>query len=214
MIPPPVEAIGFAGRSAATGTLASDSPLVRPEDAVLHRSTTIRDLLFRDGDTSVYAVLDGAAIPDLQARLAAASEESECLYRGALGPDLLATAPYLVKLRAEGNIARWLCDEGWGKSWGIYAVTTIGFEALRRHFRGFLRVRDHTGKVLYFRYYDPRVMRLYLPTCNSAEIATVFGGIARFVCEDELATRAIEFPRHRSRILPRVVSLATTAAVA
>jgi hypothetical protein len=124
-----------------------------------------------------------------------------------LGADLLATAPYLVKLRADGDIAKWLWGEGWGKNWGIYVVTTTGFEALRRHLRGFLRVRDYTGKVLYFRYYDPRVLRIYLPTCNGGEIATVFGDIARYVCEDEHLLQAIEYPRHRTHITPRVVSL-------
>ena len=171
------------------------------------RINAIRDLLFRDSDLSVYAVLDGARIPELPARLAAAREESACLYRGQLEEDLLTTAPYLVKLRAEGDVAKWLWSEGWGKSWGIYLVTTTGFEALRRHFRGFLRVRDYTGKVLYFRYYDPRVLRIYLPTCNGAEITTVYGNIERFVCEDEHAQQAIEYPHHRTHITPRVVSL-------
>lgn len=195
--------------ASSTGPEVDPAPIGEPASG---RINAIRDLLFRDSDMSVYAVLDGAMIPELPARLAVAREESACLYRGQLGADLLATAPYLVKLRADGDIAKWLWNEGWGKSWGIYLVTTTGFEALRRHFRGFLRVRDYTGKVLYFRYYDPRVLRTYLPTCNSGEIAIVYGDIARFVCEDEQLLQAIEYPRHRTHVTPRVVSLNSQSA--
>jgi hypothetical protein len=203
MSPPSVDTAvppspGVASSGADAGAADGPSP---------GRNDALRDLLFRDSDLSVYAVLDGAMIPDLRGRLSAAREESACLYRGELGDDLLATAPYLVKLRADGDIAKWLWNEGWGRSWGIYVVTTTGFEALRRHFRHFLRVRDYAGKVLYFRYYDPRVLRIYLPTCNSGEIATVYGDIARFVCEDEHRGQAIEYPRHRTHITPRLVPL-------
>lgn len=166
-----------------------------------------QQLLFGNPDLSAYAVLDGATVPNLPQRLAGAPEESACLYRGELGPDLQMTAPYLVKLRADGPLLPWLWKEGWGRNWGIYAVTALGFEALRRHFRGFLRVRDHTGKILYFRYYDPRVLRIYLPTCNAAEIATVFGAIDRYVCEADVAAQALEFPAHRVRITPQFVTL-------
>ena len=50
-------------------------------------------------------------------------------------------------------------------------------EELRRHFRKFLKVEDPKGKSLIFRYYDPRVLRVYLPTCNAMELQTVFGPV-------------------------------------
>ena len=34
-------------------------------------------------------------------------------------------------------------------------------DELRRHLRRFLLVKDESGRQLYFRYYDPRVLRLY-----------------------------------------------------
>lgn len=176
-------------------------------DPVTARQTALRDLLFSDPDQSVYAVLDAALIPKLPQRLAALPEESACLYRGELKPDLQATAPYVVKLRADGELAPWLWGEGWGRSVGIYAVTTLGLEAVRRHFRGFLRVRDAQGNVLYFRYYDPRVLRVYLPTCQAGEISTVYGGISRYVCESESGTEALVFPHHRLKVRPETVRL-------
>jgi hypothetical protein len=163
------------------------------------RVARLRALLFKE-EQSTYAVLDGASIPDLLERLAAAPEEHACLYRGALHPELAARAPYLVKLRADGEFTRKVLTEGWGAHWGVFAITATGFEALRRHFRTFLRVRGPEGQVLYFRWYDPRVLRLYLPTCSAMEIAQVFGPVQCYVCEGESAEHALEFPWHRLRI--------------
>jgi len=176
-------------------------------DPVIVRCNALSALLFREPDQTVYALLDGASIPALPNRLAESPEQSGCLYRGELGLDLKMTAPYLVKLHAGSELLPWLWGEGWGKNWGIFVVTPLGFEELRRHFRGFLRVRDHSGRILYFRYYDPRVLRVYLPTCNAGEIKTVFGAISRFVCEGESADEVMELPVHRLRITPRTVLL-------
>jgi len=176
-------------------------------DPLVLRCNALRNLLFREPDQQVYALLDGASIPGLPNRLAEAPEPSGCLYRGELGLDLKMTAPYLVKLHAESALLPWLWGEGWGKSWGIYVVTPLGFEELRRHFRGFLRVRDHAGRILYFRYYDPRVLRVYLPTCNAGEIKTVYGPVVRYLCEGESPDEILEFPSHRYRVTPRTVLL-------
>jgi hypothetical protein len=40
---------------------------------------------------------------------------------------------------------------------------------MARRRRRFLRVKDEDGLV--FRFYDPRVMRVYLPTCAAGELA-------------------------------------------
>lgn len=35
-----------------------------------------------------------------------------------------------------------------------------------------------------FRFYDPRVLRLYLPSCTTEELDRVFGSVERFILED------------------------------
>lgn len=154
-----------------------------------HVIERLRELLFASEGESTYAVLDGASVPGLMEKLLAAKEEWACLYRGELKPDLAEVAPYLVKLRADGALTDWILTEGWGNHWGIFAVTPVGLEALRRQFRQFLRVKDHAGQILYFRYYDPRVLRVYLPTCNTAELRIVCGPITRFLAEAESPER-------------------------
>jgi hypothetical protein len=41
------------------------------------------------------------------------------------------------------------------------------------------------GKIVYFRFYDPRVLRAYLTTCTDDEIRTFFGPVHRLVMEEE-----------------------------
>ena len=36
-----------------------------------------------------------------------------------------------------------------------------------------------------FRFYDPRVLRKFLPTCNADELQTFFGKVETFFAEDE-----------------------------
>jgi len=167
----------------------------------------LRELLFDDEDQSTYVILDGASVPGLLKKLFVAKEEWVSLYRGELEPDLAQVAPYLVKLREQSELTDWILEEGWGKHWGIFVITQTGLEALRRHFRKFLRVKDSEGKVLYFRYYDPRVLNVYLPTCNSVEIQTVYGPVKSYIAEDAKTGDAILFPCDARRVTPKVISL-------
>jgi len=169
------------------------------DSSLKHQSEKLRELLFGTEDTSTYAVLDGASVPDLLKKLASVPEEHACLYRGEIEPDLAEVAPYLVKLRTESEFTDWLLEEGWGNHWGIFAITTVGLEALRRHFRHFLRVKDHTGKILYFRFYDPRVLRVYLPPCNRTERKPIHGGVLRYIAEGVDAEQADIFSNESGR---------------
>ena len=137
------------------------------------------------GDTSLYAILDGARNDDIYPAVMESQCEFECLYMGELEPDVAESAPYLIKLERDKPFTEWLLKEGWGDSWGIYVQTNLGMRELRRHFRKFLMVYDPEHKPLYFRYYDPRVLRIYLPTCNAEELDIVFGQIKNYILEDQ-----------------------------
>jgi hypothetical protein len=141
--------------------------------------------LFADPGTKVYAVLDGASVAGLIGKLYQWRPKYECLYRGELAPDLAEVAPYLVHLESETEFCDWVLNQGWGNHWGIFALSVGDLFTLRQHFRRFLTVHDSTGKPLLFRYYDPRVMRTYLPTCNPQEVTAIFGPVSLFMMESE-----------------------------
>jgi len=155
-------------------------------DEKIIRQSLVKQLFLQPA-TNVYTVLDGASVPDLPELLWEHEPEHVCLYRGELEPDMAAVAPYLVKLEYNHRFTKLICEEGWGKHWGIFAITSaeVDIRALRQHFRKFLMVYSPEDKLIYFRYYDPRVLRVYLPTCNADEIKIVFGPISAYVLEDE-----------------------------
>jgi len=157
------------------------------------RARELHRQLFTEAGQNVYVVLDGASVPELLERLAQDGPEYVCLYRGELEPDLAACAPYLVQLRREAPFTEWVIQQGWGKHWGIFAASPADLKTMRKHFRTFLVVKDPEGKQLYFRYYDPRVLRVYLPTCNAEETAHVFGPVSRFLLEDEAPATLLRF---------------------
>jgi len=179
---------------------------IAPNPASLDR---LRQILFASDHESTYAILDGASVPGLRLKLHTAKEEWACLYRGELAPDLAEVAPYLIKLRRVSPLTDWILSEGWGNHWGIFAISAVGLEALRRHLRGFLRVKDATGKILYFRYYDPRVLQIYLPTCRRDEIKTIYGPVLRYFAEDAPTGNALVFPHDAAKIKAATVNLET-----
>jgi hypothetical protein len=131
-------------------------------------------------DQRLYALLDGAAIPNLTALLAEHQVVNVCLLPGELEPELAQAAPYLVQLEAQSPLTGLLLTGEAGPHWGILATSAADLRTLRMHFRKFLSVWDPDGKPLYFRYYDPRVLRLYLPTCDAEELSLLFGPVTAF----------------------------------
>ena len=151
--------------------------------------------LFAIPETTVYAILDGASVPRLPQTLEQMGVESECLFRGELDPELALVAPYLVTVQPGHPFTEWLLQEGWGQHWGVCAISQADFRDLRMHLRTFLKVYGPDLKPLYFRYYDPRVLRVYLPTCNELELQTMFGPVLRYIVEDEDPVALLKFWR-------------------
>jgi hypothetical protein len=135
----------------------------------------------------VYALLDGARDDAIAKMIRISGLPFSCLYAGNLSPDLQAAAPYLVQVAPESRMFKAFFEAGWGRSWGIFAVAEadVTLQVLRKHFRSLLRVSDEQGKALVFRYYDPRVLRAYLPTCTPSERREFFGPALRLVAESD-----------------------------
>lgn len=144
--------------------------------------------LFSNPKLTAYAVLDGAANPELLDHLYADGPrpEFECLYRGELEPDIAYTAPYLAKLEPNTPFSNWLISQCWGKQWGIFALSRADIRAVRQHFRKFNKVyHPETNNPVLFRYYDPRILRVFLPSCDEGQNAAFYGPMQAFFTESE-----------------------------
>lgn len=113
------------------------------------------------------------------------------LFEEGSGSHMLDVAPYLVPIafrpkypyEGSGYLDMWA--QRLGTNVGILLITPAATDALLSHLHGLFRVTDESDHRYYFRFYDPRVLRTYLPTCTAAEAGEFFGPIRRILCEGE-----------------------------
>jgi hypothetical protein len=148
------------------------------------------------GRGRLFAVLDAASSERVVPLLQRAADEHDSLYQGLLADSAEDVAPYLVRFEKESRLLRRLVLEGWGQSWGSYLESAAKLEELRGHFRRLLMVtRERDGEPMYFRFYDPRVLRAFLPCARVRQVEQVFGPVERFFTEVEGAAGVQVFRR-------------------
>ncbi|RKZ50316.1 MAG: DUF4123 domain-containing protein [Candidatus Parabeggiatoa sp. nov. 3] len=148
-------------------------------------------------DKQLYVVLDAARVEEIPAQLFELEEEPEyfSLFFETPQEEMIDVAPYLVELEPNSELLTWILNEGWGQSWGIFltAAENVELEELFEHLRSLLKVTDPEGEELFFRFYDPRVLRIFLPTCNAQELYQFFGPIISYIAEDDKAEKFLQF---------------------
>lgn len=150
------------------------------------RRTSLDELRTRLAERpgSLYAVLDACDEPRVPAKALELGEERVvCLYRGSAMRDYWAIAPYLAQV--DEPLLDWIVESLWDDPWGIFAIAPTDLETLRKHFRRFLKVHNPEGKELLFRFYDPRILPVFLPTCLPWEAERFYGPIDGFVVNGE-----------------------------
>ncbi len=147
------------------------------------------------GLPSVFAILDGARDKRIEPMVRNSGLENDCLFTGVKSYALLRAAPHIVKLDPLSSFTHKIIGMGWGNAWGIFAIGTkqCQLPQVRHRFRRIARAKSPTGKTILFRYYDPRVMRAYLPTCRQSEIEYIYGPLTSIMMEHEDSHSILEF---------------------
>lgn len=154
----------------------------------------LEQLLWSSPDDRVYALVDGASVPSLLDRLYGLRRPRfECLITGDLEPDMAEVAPYLVELEQGGEFADWLLTQGWGNHWGCYAIASADLRSTWFYLRSLVIAYGPDGNPVLFRYYDPRVMRVFLPTCTPDQVKEMFGRVKSFIVEADEPGQALVF---------------------
>ena len=170
----------------ASDSSASKIPAQAP------RQPRLEDLLRKDFQP-LYALLDASREPSVLKVILESKEEHQSLYEGAQGAQLAHFAPYLIRIPPKSALLDTLVNQAWSKSWGVFLTSDKPLKDLRTHFRHFLTVKLPDGQQVYFRYYDPRVLRLFLPTCLPEESTQFFGPVKQFLIEAEAPNLALHF---------------------
>jgi hypothetical protein len=160
---------------------------VGTQEQELHEPT-LRDRVLeflRSQQSPLFAILDAARGELVHLRIHECPEQKQSLYEGPQAARLSFFAPYLVSLPSDSPFLERLVHEGWGKNWGVYLTCELPFQEVRKHLRQFLTAQLEGGEKVLFRFYDPRVLRIFLANYNPCGIGEFFGPIGRYCLESE-----------------------------
>lgn len=155
----------------------------------------------RAASEMLYAVVDPSREERILVLLRESVDRCQSLYDGIEGLAMAEVAPYLVHVSADSSLLGHLVMEGWRKRWGIFLVADETFAEVRRHLRRLLMVEDENRQPLYFRFYDPRVLGAFLPTCTEQQRGAVYGDIEVFLIEGPRG-ELVEIPREAENLNP------------
>jgi hypothetical protein len=172
-------------------------------------SANLRATLWPQGPRSdIWAIIDTARDRKAYWTLANSHLNYSCLFAGDLPLALEQAAPYLVQLDYDDAYTDYLAAN-LGNSLGVFLQCDAAMKTVRHHLRKLLTVRDPRGAKLLFRFYDPRVLRVFLPTCDSSELAQMYGPIKTYWAEDTFPNKIVEFRNSRKGL--EVASLSVIA---
>lgn len=131
----------------------------------------------------VWAIVDGARDLRVYSTVTQPGARAICLYGDDVPNQLARVAPWLVPVPPESSFGSVLATIGRNVAWGVMLRSDADRTAVAEHFAGLLRAMIPGGRTVLFRFYDPRVLRAYLPTCTAQELAQVFGPNEAFLIE-------------------------------
>jgi len=154
-----------------------------------------------------YYLLDSACIFDALDRAMKLQPDFLNLFNEKSEQQLNSVAPYLFSYQNNSLFAKWVFENGWGNSWGVLFNAVLPKSNLQKHFRKLLLITTEKGEELYFRFYDPRVLKIFLPTCDQNQILEFFGPIESFICEGETKDEAIRFWHQNGTLMQEVLTV-------
>ena len=150
-----------------------------PSQFLRLKATSLEELKKLASNRYLFAVLDACNLPLAPKKVAELGEtRGVSLYRGSAEEEFWEIAPYLV--RVEPSLLDWILLNAKSDAWGIFIATKSDLDVVRRHLRHFLKVQSSKGEIWHFRFYDPRVLEFFLPTCSAAELRSFFGPIQAY----------------------------------
>lgn len=176
-----------AGDTDLTVWFEENTPATRPAPAPAPaRAAALETLAAEARRGQLFALVDAARSKRGLTLLRESVDAYDSLYQGLKGETMGDYAPYLVQLKGGSRLLPRLIEEGWGDAWGIFLTSRAPLREVRAHFRRMLFVQnEESGDTVYFRFYDPRVLRVFLRLATVRQEDESFGPVERFLCEDE-----------------------------
>jgi hypothetical protein len=149
---------------------------------IQNRESSLAELAKLADAGYVYVILDACDAPAVPEKVRSLGDDrGGSLYNGTAQEDYWAIAPYLC--RADKWLLRWIRESLWTEPWGIIIISKADIASIRAHFRRFLIVQSPEGEHWYFRFYDPRVLPVFLESSNAEELKSFFGPVQAYAVQ-------------------------------
>jgi hypothetical protein len=136
------------------------------------------------------------------------------LWEGEPGASAPGWAPFLLSLTPGSPALHQLLENGWGKGWASYFTSSAALEDLRAHFSRFLMTQLQGKGEVYFRFYEPTVMREFLTQANPNELAMFFGPVNEWLLEAPVKGSMLRVRNSPGGLVTNTVSLTEGGTVA
>ena len=149
---------------------------------------TVAELLLEQAEKDqckLFGIVDSARNEEVFRFLITGNVPYKSLFEGTMDVQSFGVSGFLVECKKESQLFQWMTTEAWGDSCCIFFTSKADFDKLFGHFQQFNRVYLEDEKVVLFRYYDPRVLRVILPTYKQHELKFFFGEVKSFIAESE-----------------------------
>ena len=142
-----------------------------------------------------FVVLDCAVDPSLYAHVKRLEPRAgRCLFAGDIHPEVKKVSPHLLELTPDDPLVPLWRGQGWGKAWGMWITSSADLYTVWSRLRHFTQVKLPSGEgPVLFRFWDPRVFRVYMPLVEGPDVEGWFKGIDAYVVEAEDAKGSIRF---------------------
>jgi hypothetical protein len=156
----------------------------------------------------VFGIVDAAQCTDLAFEASIVHRKrTTTLFLPELESGLADVAPYVVPIEEDdGYLDNWA--RRWGTNAGVLLSSSVDLEATRAHLRKVFVVQDDQDQEFFFRFYDPRVLRSFLPTCSGSQLAEFFGPLVTFFVEAEDPSLILVFTLGSAGLQTRTVEVA------
>ena len=145
----------------------------------------IRSQIVLNSTERLYTVVDACQAPELiEMARGKFGQPTRMLFKGkaAALEEVESFAPFFIPIDLKTDFL-----EHWagylGKNAGILFMSKAEPRAIFRHLRKIFVVQEEGGQEHFFRFYDPRVLRVYLSTCKRNETTEFFGPISNIIME-------------------------------
>jgi len=126
----------------------------------------------------LFAIIDGAVNVTIHEKIVSTLliNDRANLFQHTPFYNVKDAAPYLIRVKMSEAIVSMFSDI-WGTSWGVFLYSNASINKLSQHLTEYLIVKDPLGEQLMFRFYDPRILPVFIESCNKEELKSFFGPI-------------------------------------